>query len=81
MQIKRLLLLPFLWLRAQFPRPAIRIPPWMRKVRISDSFIQTACMLGGFLMALRGLYLWHPPLMWFAGGVFLLWFGWPRKGA
>ena len=67
---------PLIWLRAQFARPAIRIPPWLH---ISDEFIQAACMIGGFLMAMRGLHMWHPPLMWFLGGLALLWFGWPSR--
>jgi hypothetical protein len=75
--IKQLPTLARVWLKANFPRPAIRIPPWLRKIRISDRLIKTACMLGGFCMVLRGLYLWHPPLMWFLGGLALLWFGWP----
>ncbi len=63
-----------LYLRAQFTRPAIRVPPWLH---ISDEFIMAALVLGGFSMVLRGLWLWHPPLMWFLGGLALLWYGWP----
>jgi len=42
--------------------------------------IKTACMLGGFCMALRGFYLWCPIAMWILGGLALLWFGWPGRG-
>jgi len=78
----KILLFPLAWLRSQFPRPAIRIPPWIRTLKISDDLTQTACIIGGFVMAFHGLKMACPWLAWFAGGIFLMWFGWPsRKGA
>jgi hypothetical protein len=75
--IKQLPALARVWLKANFPRHVIRIPPWLLRLHITDEKIKTACMIGGFLMALRGLYIWHPPLMWLLGGLALLWYGWP----
>jgi hypothetical protein len=50
----------------KFPR--IRLP----SVKIAATSIQELAMLAGFLMLLRGLWMWWPPLMWMLGGLWLM---------
>jgi len=49
------------------------------KAKITPEFVKETCILVGFAMVLRGLWLIYPPAMWIIGGMALIWFGMPGK--
>jgi hypothetical protein len=51
----------------------------LKNIKLSPEFIKETCLVAGFLMLLRGLWLIWPPAMWIIGGVCLMWFGLPGK--
>lgn len=78
MSIKQLPALARAWLKANFPRPAtFKLPARMRRIRITDEAIRTACILGGFAAFCWGLWDIAPWLAKIIGGLCLVWFGWP----
>lgn len=74
---KQLFAIPRAWFRVNFPRPAIRVPPWIRRIRITDGVIRTVCIVGGFAAFCWGLWDIAPWLAKIIGGLCLIWFGWP----
>jgi hypothetical protein len=49
------------------------------KAKITPENVKETCLLVGFFMLLRGLWLIWPPIMWIIGGILLMWFGLPGK--
>lgn len=71
-------------MKLPFKLPGIRfLMNWFRaksraiKAKITPEFIKETCLLAGFSMVLRGLWLIYPPAMWIIGGMALVWFGLP----
>lgn len=52
----------------KFKPPKIRLP----SLKITSETIQELAILAGFLMLLKGLWMVYPPLMWIAGGLWLM---------
>ncbi len=48
--------------------------------RITEDTLREACLLAGFLMVGRGLWLIYQPAAWIGCGAMLLWLGLPPRG-
>jgi hypothetical protein len=55
--------------------PMIRLPS---SVNVEESF-REACLVAGFFMFARGLWLMYPPGMWLGCGLALIWCGLPPR--
>lgn len=73
-------------MKIDFKLPRIRLPAAQikakfraLKAKITPENVKETCLLVGFFMVLRGLWLIYPPAMWILGGAGLIWFGLPGK--
>jgi hypothetical protein len=58
-----------------FRLPRIRLPRKSIKMIFEDT-----CLLAGFIMLARGLWLISPAIMWIVCGLLLMWCGRPVTG-
>jgi len=49
--------------------------------KITESTIKEIAIVAGFISLTHGLWLIQPAVAWVIGGITLLWFGFPGKGA
>jgi hypothetical protein len=56
--------------------PRIRLPSRAKTLTI----VREACLVAGFFMFARGLWLIYPPAMWIGCGTALVWCGLPPRG-
>lgn len=55
--------------------PHIRLPS-QQKI---ETTVRETCLVAGFLMFARGLWLIYPPVMWLVCGLALVWCGLPPR--
>ena len=67
------------WIKIRLPSAMRNLTRMLKNIKLSPEFIKETCLVAGFLMLLRGLWLIWPPAMWIIGGVCLMWFGLPGK--
>lgn len=49
------------------------------RLQLKEEYIREACLVAGFFMLVRGIWLIYPPAAWIVGGLILIWFGTPPE--
>lgn len=49
------------------------------RLRLKEDHVREACLVAGFLMLVRGVWLIYPPAVWIIGGLILIWLGIPPQ--